>query len=59
MKAKQMTTQPLDLAKISEKKFWALVGGGYLGRKWGANPFDASRDYWTLTAMGERVWHLV
>ena len=53
------TTQALDLQKISEKKFWALVGGGYLARKWGAVPSMVGREYWALTAMGERVWHLV
>jgi hypothetical protein len=52
-------TQPLNLSKISEKKLWALVGGGYLARRFGAVPGMKSNEYWTLTAMGENVWHLV
>ena len=53
------TTQPLDLAAISQKKLEALYGGGYIARKWGAVWGMPAKDYWTLTAMGERVWHLV
>ncbi len=52
-------TQPLNLSKISEKKLWALVGGGYLARRMGALPGMKPNEYWALTAMGENVWHLV
>ena len=52
-------TQPLNLSKISEKKLWALVGGGYLARCMGALPGMKPNEYWALTAMGENVWHLV
>ena len=52
-------TQPLNLSKISEKKLWALVGGGYLARRMGALPGMEPNEFWALTAMGENVWHLV
>jgi hypothetical protein len=51
--------QPLDLDKISQKKLEALYGGGYLARKWGAVWGMPNKEYWALTAMGERVWYLV
>ena len=52
-------TQPLNLSTISQKKLKALYGGGYIARKWGAVWGMPAKDYWTLTAMGENVWHLV
>ena len=53
------TTQPLNLDKISEKELWTLVDGGHLARQMGALPGFSNRKYWALTAIGERVWHLV
>ena len=52
-------TLPLDLDKISQKKLEALYGGGYVVRKFGAVWGMTHKEYWSLSAMGENVWHLV
>jgi hypothetical protein len=53
------TTQALNLDKISEKEFWALVDHGHITRRMGALPGFSNREYWALTAIGERAWYLV
>ena len=60
MKNTNLTTGALCLDELTELQLRSLHERGHIARRWGScSPFLPASEYWTLTAKGEKFFHLV
>jgi hypothetical protein len=58
-KPEAMKTTALNLNTATQRKLETLVASGYIARRFGAVWGMTQNEYWTLTARGEALYHII
>ena len=54
-----MKTTALNLNTATQRKLETLAASGYIARRFGAVWGMTQNEYWTLTARGEALYHII